>query len=162
MVIRLVDQHRHILGYAVEQPPDVGAVDDDAGGIVGRAQVHEPDAAMMVASGAHHRIDVLRVVAAERQDDRLGADARGVFIDVREGRFDADDFSPALKKRPACDLEDLAGPGPEDHVLRLDPVVRGDFGRDVTVGIVVAVAESVGGGHRRHHRLGRPVRILVV
>ena len=162
MVIRLVDQHRHMLRDAVEQPPDLGAVDDDAGGIVGRAEVDEADAAMVIARGAHHCVDVLRVVAAERQDDRLGADTRGVFVDVREGRFDADDFSSAREERPAGDLEDLAGPGAENHVLRLYPMVRSDLGRDVGVGIVVAIAESVGGGHRRHHHLGRPVRILVV
>ena len=161
VVIRLVDQHRHVLRDAVEQLLHFLLRHDDAGRVVRVAQIDQPDLARVIVRGLDHRRDVLAIVLAERQLDRGRLDARRVLVDRAVGRLDAEHLLAVLQERGADDVERFAGAGRQQDALILDAVMLRDFLEDVAVRVAVAVGVLPGVVHRLHHRLGRAVVVLV-
>ena len=161
VVIRLVDQHRHAGGQAVEQLLDFLLGDDHAGRVVRVAEVDEPDLAGALLRHVDDLVHVLAEVGRQRQLDRLGLDGRRVLVDRVVGRLDAEHLLAAEEERGADDLEHLAGAGGEHHVLRLDAVELRN--RLLQAGARIAVAAGVlpGAFHRLHHRVGNAPVVLV-
>ena len=162
VVVRLVDEHRHVFGDPVEELLDLLLADDHPGRVVGVAQIDEPQLAIVPFGRGDERADVLGVVLVERQLDRVRLDARRVLIHGAVGRLDAEDFLGAvLEEGVRHDVQDFAGTGAEQNVVRRHVVVGRNRLQDAGVRIPVPVRVLPGGVHRLHHGLERTPRILV-
>ena len=162
-MVRLVDQHRHVLGDAVQQLPDLVLRDDAARRVIGVAQVHEPHLPVVLLRRPDHGRDVLAVIGEQRNTDRVARlQVRRILVEDLVRRDGPDDLPAVLQERAAADIEDLPRSGRDQHVVRRDVVVLRDGLHHVAVGIAVAIRVLERPGHRLDHGFRRTVGVLVV
>ncbi len=149
------------MGNGVQELGDLLFGDDPPGGVVGAAEVHEPDIPVVVPDRRDGGGDVLPVIGEQGDLDLVGLEGGDVLVQHVVGHLGAHDLLVVHQESGTGHVEDFARARAQHDVFRRHAMMLGDRGDDVAVGIAVPVGVLEGVGHRLEDRVGGPVGILV-